>query len=291
MPAPAQRTALLVLGMHRSGTSLLTRILSLLGADLPSNLAGPNFGNEAGYWESLDLNALHEELFNALSLSWESLEKFPDHWLDSLPVAPFRQKLLAFLRREFPANPLLAIKDPRISRLVPLWTSVLAEVNIRPVFLICLRNPLEVTASLERLYSVHPHYAQLLWLRYMLDAERLTRSLPRCIISYEDLLTDWRSSITRLADHTSIHFPRSLAEATPDIQSTLSPKLRHFQVAPSSLDADPSIVWWIKALYTTLQRATRSGLTPETELLCTHLDKLLTDAQQAYGPLIKSPKK
>ena len=125
----------------------------------------------------------------------------------------------------------------------------------------------------------------------MLDAERLTRPFPRCIISYEDLLTDCRLPISRLTDRTPIPFPRSLTEATPDIQALLSPKLRHFQVSPSTLDADPSIVWWIKALYTTLQRATRSGLTSETELLCTHLDKLFTDAQQIYGPLIKSPKK
>ncbi|MGN6367937.1 MAG: sulfotransferase family protein [Phycisphaerae bacterium] len=288
---PAQPTALLVLGMHRSGTSALTRILSLLGADLPSNLAGPNAGNEAGYWESLPLNALHEELFNALGFSWESLEKLPDHWFDSAAVTPFRQKLRAFLQHEFPASPLFVIKDPRISRLVPLWTRVLAELQIRPIFLLTLRNPLEVTASLERLYSVHPNYAQLLWLRYMLDAERLTRPFARAVISFEDLLADWRTPIARLAETAALRFPRPLDEVAPDVQAHLSPKLRHFHIAPATLEADPAVIWWTKALYATLQKAARTSLDSETEMLCTHLDKLATDAQHIYGPLLRSPKK
>ena len=46
-----QRRAVIVLGMHRSGTSALTRVISLLGADLPSSLMPANLSNEAGFFE------------------------------------------------------------------------------------------------------------------------------------------------------------------------------------------------------------------------------------------------
>ena len=60
------RKALLVLGMHRSGTSAITRVLSLLGADLPQSLMPPAAGdNVRGYWESVEIAALHDELLAA----------------------------------------------------------------------------------------------------------------------------------------------------------------------------------------------------------------------------------
>ena len=59
----SSRQAILVAGMHRSGTSALTRVLSLLGADLPENLAPalPD-NNETGFWESVDLMKLHDKM-------------------------------------------------------------------------------------------------------------------------------------------------------------------------------------------------------------------------------------
>ena len=286
MPTPSQRTALLVLGMHRSGTSLLTRILSLLGADLPSNLAPPNPGNEAGYWESLTLNALHEEIFNALSLSWDSLAPIPDRWFTTSHAAAHQQKIANFLQTEFPTSPLFVLKDPRMSRLLPLWTKPLADANIRPICLLTLRNPLEVAASLERLYPILPQHAHLLWLRYTLDAERHSRSLPRCVISYDDLLSDWPAPITRLAELTGLQFPRPLTDAAPQIQSALAPRIRHFRITPALLEADPSIIWWVKSLYAAHQTAARTPASADLPTLSDQLHKLATDAHLAYGPLL-----
>ena len=58
--------AILILGMHRSGTSALTRVLNLLGAALANRLVRAASDNEPGFWESLDLNEIHEEALAAL---------------------------------------------------------------------------------------------------------------------------------------------------------------------------------------------------------------------------------
>jgi hypothetical protein len=67
----AARRAVIVLGMHRSGTSALARVISLLGADLPNGLLKQGPENEAGFWESAKLVAIHDELLSSAGSSWD----------------------------------------------------------------------------------------------------------------------------------------------------------------------------------------------------------------------------
>ncbi|MCF6264536.1 MAG: hypothetical protein L3J24_13250, partial [Xanthomonadales bacterium] len=78
-----QRTCLLALGMHRSGTSALTRVLGIAGAKLPQNLVGPNTSNEAGHWEPADLVKYHDSLLTELSSSWDDWKSLD---ISRLPV-------------------------------------------------------------------------------------------------------------------------------------------------------------------------------------------------------------
>src|SRR5271163_4686483 len=75
--------ALLVLGMHRSGTSALTRVFSLLGANLPKSVIGPDLNNQAGYWESVELNIIHDELLASAGSQWDDWRAFNPDWLQS----------------------------------------------------------------------------------------------------------------------------------------------------------------------------------------------------------------
>src|SRR5580658_5857134 len=93
-PAPARRKnvpqALLVLGMHRSGTSALTRVFSLLGADLPNNMLDANPTNEAGHWESLDLMVGHDELLASAGSRWDDWRAFNPDWDQSGVAEDYR---------------------------------------------------------------------------------------------------------------------------------------------------------------------------------------------------------
>jgi len=271
--------------MHRSGTSLLARTLSLMGADLPANLAGPNYANEAGYWESLDINSIHEEIFKLLSLAWYEFGTSPESWHKSAAAGTFRQRMLQILHRDFSTSRLFLLKDPRMSRLVPFWIDVLKEFGARPAFIIALRNPLEVADSLERLYPLLPQRALLLWLRYMLDAEQFTRGLPRCFVSYDDLLSGWPAAVTRIGRLTGIHWPRTTAEAAPEIEAVVSDRYRHYRVDVSALESDPSVIWWIKSLYAALRAASRDAAT-DIGPLCDQIRTLFEEADLMYGPLL-----
>ena len=119
------RTALIVLGMHRSGTSLLTRVLSLMGADLPETLIGPSPNNPTGYWESRALRDFNDRLLELTGSRWDDWRALPEGWERSPNVAEFAEEAAGLLDSEFGSSRFLVLKDPRVSRLMPFWATVL----------------------------------------------------------------------------------------------------------------------------------------------------------------------
>lgn len=71
---------LIVLGMHRSGTSAATRACNLLGVDFGTRLMAPSPDNPLGHWEHDDIVPLHEKLLKVLESSWDDVRKLPKNW-------------------------------------------------------------------------------------------------------------------------------------------------------------------------------------------------------------------
>ncbi|HEY0915117.1 MAG TPA: hypothetical protein VGE22_09635, partial [Solimonas sp.] len=139
-----QATALLVLGMHRSGTSALTGLLGLHGVELGSNLSGAAADNQAGFWENHRVVDLHERLFAALGTSWDDPRELPADWLEIATRQGFVDDLVGLLREEFGAAALWGVKDPRLCRVLPLWRQALARMGVEPKLVFALRDPGEV---------------------------------------------------------------------------------------------------------------------------------------------------
>jgi hypothetical protein len=277
--------ALLVLGMHRSGTSVLTRVLSLMGADLPGNLLPANEGNESGYWESEELSHLQDEILQSLNLAWDRAGTMPADWHAKPASEEYRRRVVEILRRDFGDSQMFVLKDPRISLLVPFWIDCLTDFGTDPVFVISVRHPLEVAGSLSRRNEFLPQKSVLLWLRYMLDAQRATTGLRRCHVAYEDLLADWRSTVDRIARETSITFPRSIERAAGEIDALISNNLRHHKSAPDALATDPRVNPWVRDAYAVALAAARGD---QSQLPATN-DRIFTEletANQLFDPLM-----
>jgi len=161
LPHDSQRTALLILGMHRSGTSALTRILSLLGASLPLHLIGPMRGNETGHWEPARLVALHDEMLAEAGSRWDDWRRFDTSRLLSDRVAHYKTAIKCLIKEEYGESPLLVLKDPRVCRFVGLYKEILPELGIAPAFILPLRNPLSILASLATRDDLSP--PMLVW--------------------------------------------------------------------------------------------------------------------------------
>lgn len=281
----ARPVALLVLGMHRSGTSALTRTVSLLGADLPDNLIPPRPANETGFWESVDIQTLNDRLLAALGSRWDDWR--PLH-LDALPASvfgAFRDEAVALLRRQFASSELFVLKDPRICRLLPFWRAALEAFGAEARCLIPLRSPVEVAASLEQRNGLRPEAGHMLWLRYVLDAEFASRDLPRVFLSYDQLLNDWRAALDRISRRLTLRFPRSLDAAASDIEGFLRPDLRHHDADVQSPAVATRLADWVQETADVLCDASLSD-TAELPTVRGHLDRVRTEVDRATTTLL-----
>jgi glycosyltransferase involved in cell wall biosynthesis len=285
-----RRRAAVVLGMHRSGTSALARMLSLLGLALPKHPMGPSKGNELGHWgESDPIRWLHEEILHAAGSSWDDVSPLPTSWFESSAADEFRARLASALADEYPGSGPFVVKDPRICRLLPLWTSALDDLGVDAAYLLALRNPLEVAASLAHRDGFGHSKGLLLWLRHTLDAERGTRETRRALVSYAGLLRDWRATAAEISDRLDLEWPLAGNRASAAIDRSLLVEQRHHEFSTDELSAREDIVDWVQEVWTVLLEAGESGRTPDAGRLDA-VTAALADADQAYGEILAESK-
>ncbi|HEY2737921.1 MAG TPA: sulfotransferase, partial [Thermoanaerobaculia bacterium] len=182
LASPAQ---VVVLGMHRSGTSAVTRVLNLMGcwAGPEGAFAPADEANPTGYWEHRDVWTLDEAVLQALGATWCQTNGFDLARLDAESRARFAERVRDFAAAMDRSGPWV-IKDPRLCLLFPLWRPALE----RPVCILVHRDPLPVARSLESRDGLPILHGIALWELYNREALAATRGLPRILVSYRDLL-------------------------------------------------------------------------------------------------------
>ncbi|MEZ5542390.1 MAG: nucleotidyltransferase family protein [Pseudomonadota bacterium] len=279
---PAQRTALLVAGMHRSGTSATTRVISLLGADLPSNLM-PSMAcvNETGFWESLDFYDLNERILATLDSGWDDWRRLDPQ--TSLPG--LKAQAREILERNFAESELFVFKDPRVCRLLPFWLESLRQFGAETKCILPFRNPVEVASSLEQRDGFSPTKSYMLWLRHVLDAELGSRGIPRAFLSYAELLDDWRGTAGRIAEQLGLSWPGRHADAEGGIDRFLEHRLRHHVTDAASLLRNAGIMAWIKDTFRLLQDLVRD---PDSATVQAALDRIRNEFDQVDTALVEA---
>ncbi|WP_292235287.1 sulfotransferase [Mesorhizobium sp.] len=240
----------MVLGMHRSGTSALTRAISLLGAELPKNTLGANPTNPAGHWEPSPLIELHEQMLADAGSRWDDWRSFDQTDLGVTRLRFYKAEIAKLIDQEYGSAPLFVLKEPRISRFVPLYAEILKRMNVEVRYVLTQRNPLAVIASLEKRDGFTFGFSALLWLRHALEAERATRGKSRVFVSYEAMLDDWRTGVDKIAEALQVKWPQPSVEA---ISTHFSTDHQHHTATADLLYADPRITHWVKQAYSALK--------------------------------------
>jgi hypothetical protein len=280
----ADRTAVLVPGMHRSGTSALTRVLNLLGCDMSDVLLAPNEFNESGYWEDPYVLDLNERMLASAGVAWNSWESLGQDWYTSGKSAQYMTEAIELVESRFARSTLFVIKDPRIARLLPFWRTVLEESKINTKVILPLRKPAEVAASLEHRDHMNGHLAQLVWLRYNLEAEYHSRGLDRVFVTYDQLLDDWRSMVDRIpARLTGFSWPRRSAKVVSEIDAFLSGDLRHHEQKRKHA-VDESV--WVREVWGVLQRFAEDAVRPGDDEKLDRVRGLLNEAEGSFARVI-----
>jgi hypothetical protein len=200
--------------------------------------------NRQGYWESIELMELHEQALASCGSWWGDWRPIPQEWFASAECRQFSDRLMGILRRDFENSVMFIIKDPRICRLAPLWLQTLGQLDIEPLAIITVRHPAEVAASLALRSGFDPLMSKLLWLRHVLDAERYTRGITRSIVTFDALMSNWRSTVAKIREDLQIEWPVPPTSVTAAIEEFLSPPDRHHS-APSNC-APPA---WVASAY------------------------------------------
>jgi hypothetical protein len=255
----AKPVALFVLGFGRSGTSALTRVLSLCGAALPVGLLGATSENPRGCWEPRAAIHLSEEILRRHGSSGYdlSLRMQEEGAFDAKENAAYIAKIKAFLTT-LPAGPLVVIKEPKITTVSGVWFEAAHQAGFNVKAVIAVRHPLEVIASLEKRAARQnyvrssPELVSAWWLKYTLLAERNTREVPRVFVEYANLLEDWRREVKRISTALDIDLG---ARDEGAIDEFLTTDLRHHR--NSGAVPEPFGTDWMSVVYEALGAAAR----------------------------------
>jgi len=214
---------LIVLGMHRSGTSVLARLLNLMGMYFgPEGIStGANHENPKGFWERRDVRVLNDHVLHSVGCDWDRVLEFDPEALPASLVSEF-EKRAARLVLEMDAHRPWIMKEPRLSLLFPLWRRVL-EV---PVCIRILRSPIEVASSLMTRNNIPMHAGLALWERYARMEAHAIDGLPGLTISHRRLMQQPVEAIGALFDGLrSLEVPSLRLPSSGEITSFVSTDL------------------------------------------------------------------
>ncbi len=277
---------IVVLGMHRSGTSAITRALETLGVSLGGNLMPPAAGNnEKGFFEDQDIHELNTRLLTDLGSAWDRLDPLQPSQLTDDVLAIRLEEATQLLCGKLLGAQVFAFKDPQTALLLPFWQQVLLRLAVDVRYLICLRNPLSVSASLHKRDGIDLSRGHLLWAKYQLAALRHTAGKPRLLVDYDALIEQPQQQLQRIAKAFELPAPESNPQALASFcQEFLTPGLRHSQYSEAQL-ADPSkVLRQIYTLYVLLRQAADDRLDQQVVSTLTN-DALLVEQLDELLPL------
>jgi ubiquinone/menaquinone biosynthesis C-methylase UbiE len=256
--AGAKKNLVVVLGMHRSGTSLLANLLTVLGVDLGQNLLSADCNNEAGYWEQKQIYRIHDDLLETLGRRWigpAGTVPFPPQWWKQPEIKPFRDRLETIVESEISrTGNIWGFKDPRTSRLLPLWKGIFSKLDLEPLYLLALRQPSAVVQSIVRRDKISAARAELLWLLHNLDAVRDAGERLRLVVDYDRWFTHPREQAQAVVCALGLDWPENEETVLRNVTNRIRADLRHCNAGPEEFSLP-----FVAETYAELKQAAITG--------------------------------
>jgi len=229
-----RRPIILVVGMHRSGTSLCSHLLSALGVDMADNIPGPGAtspvpSNPRGHWERWEIVEFHDRILGLFNRGYSGgFHDFalPVAWWADPRVVEIRREILAFLEKRM-GNVYFGFKDPRTVRLMPVWHQIFKELKLAPKVVLCLRNPAQIARSLNARDGLDPEIGEYRWLVHMIDFFRYSSNLDFCTVEYEEWFNNPLANIEKLQKFLDLQWQQSEADLGLVLSGIIDSSARH----------------------------------------------------------------
>jgi len=228
----AKKKLVIVLGMHRSGTSAVMNALSCLGVQQGDDLLPPGVDNPKGFFEDRDLNLLNIEMLEFIGKQWFSLSLIEDADVDLLVANGYLDKAIKLIHEKTASSTIFGFKDPRVAKLLKFWKRAFALLDADVHYIFCTRNPLSVAQSLQTRNKIPLKKGCWLWLSYNLSIVSDSEA-PLIPLDYDQLMESPAEQIEYLAKALGLNVDPLLMEEF--IEGFLDKNLRHAQYTKSDL--------------------------------------------------------
>ena len=238
MRGTGQRVVVL-LGMHRSGTSPITRGLKALGVELGDDLLPAAPENPTGFWEDAALYGLNERLLASIGRVWHSVAPIRSEIWNLPEMQAFKLEAVETVRTRFGNLPLWGFKDPRTARLLPFWQDLFKHLGIAESYVLIIRNPISVARSLKVRNQFALEKSYLLWLEHSVEAYTHTCGMPRVVVDYDALMAHPAEQLRRIAERLALPLDPTVEDAIKDYTyGFLDNGLRHSAFEPTDVYLD-----------------------------------------------------
>jgi lipopolysaccharide biosynthesis protein len=275
---------IIVLGMHRSGTSAITRGLQALGANLGDTLMPPVPGdNDKGFWEDIDINALNIEMLKTVGGDWFSLTLVGMPDIELLRSEGFLLRATELLREKMNASAVFAFKDPRVAKLLPFWNQAAEHLRLNAGYVLALRNPLSVAKSLAKRDHLFAEHSYLLWLGHVLESLRGSEGKPRVMVDYDRLMQNPDVELGRVA--CALHLEMDAAEFEDYKTNFLDHQLQHTVYQPEDLWLDNACPPIVREIYARLLDVASDRTSIDDPVLGSEIRKWLQEFERFSASL------
>lgn len=221
-----------VLGMHRSGTSLIAKSIELFGYSLGDRQMQANEDNPKGFSEDIDIVSFNDRLLESLGCDWAAPV---DLELSSIGEdSRFFEEARQLLVDKTRSYPKLVLKDPRFCLLMPFWSKVFSAMSIQTHEVVVFRNPLDVANSLSSRNKFAVSFS------LTLTEEYLQAVLQHCgsdalVVGYPNFMSEPRAEIDRIGKH--LHATPVSDQADIFVSDFIDPDLQHHEHSLDELHA------------------------------------------------------
>lgn len=155
---------ILVLGMHRSATSMTTEILSSYGLYVGNSedLWEPAQDNQRGYFENKYAVQLNDKILYEHGMHWATVEK---KFINDVRTNYTNEidDILKNMLKKAQEKQVLLLKDPRMCLVEPVWKKQIRLLGLEEHIVMVFRHPYEVAMSLQIRDKIHFVYAMKIW--------------------------------------------------------------------------------------------------------------------------------
>ncbi len=246
----SEKKLIVVLGVHRSGTSVLSRSMQVLGGDTCGQLVEAWVDNPKGYWEDEDVVNLDNEILDALGMDWRHLRRLSSSDVMLLEKGRFLERGAQVVDSRLNVYPSFILKDPRMTGLFKFWKKIFLQGDYRTYLVLAIRSPISVAKSLERRNNIPFVQGGLLWLAHILEMLSESIDFTRVLVDYDRLLAAPERELQRVAKELDCEINK--AELTFFKDEFIDLSLRHETVDAENIGELDSVFSLANDIYYTL---------------------------------------